>query len=180
MTTKNATEIASVQQKYFNSNKTLDPNFRKELLIKLKQNIKKHEVEIIAALNADLGKSEFEAFSTEIGMVQNELSKLIKGVKRWARPRKVSTPIFAFPSRSYIHKQPFGKVLVISPFNYPFMLAMAPLIGAISAGNVVVLKPSEFTPNTATVIEKIVADTFEEGHVKVLQGGVELSQKLLA
>ncbi len=180
MTTNNVNEIVNIQQKYFDSNKTLDPNFRIELLKKLKQCIKQHEQEIITALDADLGKSEFEAFSTEIGMVQNELTKLIKSVNKWSRPRRVSTPIFAFPSHSYIHKQPYGKVLVISPFNYPFMLAMTPMIAAISAGNVVVLKPSEFTPNTATVIEKIVSVTFEEEHVKVLQGGVGMSQKLLA
>ena len=180
MTIENVSEIVSIQQKYFNSNKTLDSKYRKQLLNNLKQSIKKHEAEIIVALHADLGKSEFEAFSTEIGMVQNELTKLIKGVKKWARPRKVSTPIFAFPSRSYIHKQPYGKVLVIIPFNYPFMLAMAPLIAAVSAGNVVLVKPSEFTPNTANIIEQIVSEIFEKGHVTVLLGGVELSQKLLA
>jgi aldehyde dehydrogenase (NAD+) len=180
MAIKNINEVVDIQQKYFDSHKTLDSGFRIKLLKKLKQNIKKHEQEIIDALNADLGKSEFEAFSTEIGMIQNELTKLIKGVKKWARPHRVSTPIFAFPSLSYIYQQPFGRVLVISPFNYPFMLAMTPLVAAVSAGNVVVLKPSEFTQNTASVIEKIVSATFEEGHVTVLQGGVDLSQNLLA
>lgn len=180
MNVKSVKEIINIQQNYFVSRKTLDIGFRKGYLKKLKQSIKSHEGELIDALNADLGKSEFEAFSTEIGMVQAELTKHIKKLKKWARLRRVPTPIFAFPSSSYIHQQPFGRVLVISPFNYSFMLAMTPLIGAISAGNVVVLKPSEFTPNTTAIIEKIVVATFDEGHVSVLQGGVELSQELLA
>ncbi len=180
MNVKSVNAIVNIQQNYFGSYKTLDILFRKKQLKQLKQSIKNHESELIVALNADLGKSEFEAFSTEIGLVQAELTKHIKKLKKWARLRRVSTPIFAFPSSSYIHKQPFGRVLVISPFNYPFMLAMTPLIGAISAGNVVVLKPSEFTPNTAAVIEKIVAATFDEGYVTVIQGGIELSQELLA
>lgn len=180
MVTKSVNEIVETQQYFFNSLKTLETNFRKEHLVSLKKSIKKYEPELITALKADLGKSEFEAFSTEIGMVQNELTKHIKNINKWSKPRKVTTPLFAFPSTSCIHNQPFGSVLVISPFNYPFMLSMIPLIGAVSAGNVVVLKPSEFTPNTSVAIEKIIEDTFDEGHVTVIQGGVELSQKLLA
>ncbi|MEN8115776.1 MAG: aldehyde dehydrogenase [Bacteroidota bacterium] len=176
----NIETILKKQNDYFNSNKTFNVNFRIEHLKKLKQNIKRFEPKIIAALNADLGKSEFEAFSTEIGMVQHELTTHIKNLKKWARPKRVTTPMFAFPSTSRIHKQPYGKILVISPFNYPFMLAMTPVIAAISAGNVVVLKPSEYTLNTASVIEKLVADTFDEGHATVVQGGVKISQELLA
>lgn len=179
MSDKSIIEIIKNQQSFFDSNRTLDVDFRKKYLIKLKQNIKKYEAELVSALNADLGKSEFEAFSTEIGMVQNELSHHIKKVKMWAKPQKVSTPLFAFPSSSYIYKQPFGRVLIISPFNYPFMLAMTPLIAAVSAGNTVVIKPSEFTINTSDIIEKIIVDTFNEGHVEVVQGGVELSKQLL-
>ena len=180
MKTIKTDEIVEAQQNFFNSFKTLDINFRKENLKRLKQNIKNQEQEIIAALNADLGKSEFEAFSTEIGMVYNELTNHIKKIKKWARSRRVSTPLFAFPATSYIQKQPYGKVLVISPFNYPFLLAMSPLIAAISAGNVVILKPSEYTPKTAAVIEKIIAGTFEKEHVTVIQGGIETNKKLLA
>ncbi len=179
MELKSINEIIHGQQKFFNSYKTLDVHFRLEYLKKLKQCIKDYEHELLAALKADLGKSEFEAFSTEIGMVQTELTKHIKNIRRWAKPRRVPTPLFAFPATSKIYKQPYGKVLVISPFNYPFMLAMSPLIGAVTAGNVVVLKPSEFTPHTAAVIEKIVMATFNIEHVAVIQGGVEVSRELL-
>ena len=176
----NAKIISENHKHFFKSNTTSDIGFRKECLIKLKQSIRKHEQDIIKALNNDLGKGEFEAFSTEIGMVQAELTMHIRKLKKWARPDKVSTPLFAFPSKSYIHKKPLGNVLIISPFNYPFMLAITPLIGAISAGNTAVIKPSEFTPYTALIIEKILKEVFSEGHVTVVQGGVETSQELLA
>ncbi|NQU52415.1 MAG: aldehyde dehydrogenase [Bacteroidetes bacterium] len=179
MTKKPIDELITAQKDFFNSHVTLDINFRKEQLKKLKLAIKKYEKEIIRALGMDLGKGEFEAFSTEVGMVQTELTKHIKNLKKWANPKKVLTPIFAFPSTSRIYSQPFGKVLIICPFNYPFMLAMAPLVGAISAGNVVTIKPSEYTPNTAAIIEKIIVEIFDEDYVAVVQGGVEVSQELL-
>lgn len=165
---------------YFATGKTIDPEFRRESLIRLHQNIKKYEKDISRALNKDLGKSEFEAFSTEIGMVLHELSFHIKKLKSWARPQRVRTPLFAWPSKSYIHKQPYGTVLVISPFNYPFMLAMTPLIAAVSAGNSVALKPSEYIVETTKIIERLVQETFGEGHVSVVKGGIEESRQLLA
>ena len=180
MDTKNIKELVDAQYSYFSLFKTLDISFRKEKLIQLKTSIKKNEQEIIAALNTDLGKSEFEAFSTEIGMVYSELTNQIKNIKKWAKPRRVSTPLFAFPATSSIHKQPFGRVLVISPFNYPFLLALSPVIAAISAGNVVVLKPSEYTPSTSAIIAKIITDTFKKNHVTVIQGGIEINKVLLA
>lgn len=179
MTNTLITNIVNRQELFFNSHVTLDIDFRKEHLKMLKQSIGIHEGEIIEALNKDLGKGEFEAFSTEIGMVQTELTKHIKKLIKWAKQRKVNTPLFAFPSVSYIHKQPYGNVLIISPFNYPFMLAMTPLIGAVSAGNTAVIKPSEFTPATSKIIEKIIQNSFKEEYVAVVEGGVETSQELL-
>jgi len=173
-------DILRKQKQFFSSHTTLDINYRMEHLKKLKQSISFHEKEITEALNKDLGKGEFEAFSTEIGMVQTELSKHIKKMKTWAQPRRVKTPVFAFPSASFIHKQPFGNVLIISPFNYPFMLALSPLIGVISAGNTAIIKPSEFTPATSKMLERIIKNTFEEEYVAVIQGGIETSQDLLA
>lgn len=179
MSNNQIVDIIGTQQYFFNSHQTLDLNFRKAKLLLLKEVIKKYEKEISAALNSDLGKSEFEAFSTEIGLVLHELSNHIRNFGKWARHRKVPTPFMAFPSGSYIYKHPYGKVLIISPFNYPFMLAFMPLIGAVSAGNVVVIKPSEFAPETALIIEKIVTETFDCTHVTVVQGGVEINQELL-
>lgn len=168
------------QNDFFRTHSTLNIQFRLTHLKKLKTNISRLEPEIIKALNDDLGKSEFEAFSTEIGLVQHELSQHIKKLKRWARPKKVSTPLIAFPAKSYIQKQPFGKVLIISPFNYPFSLAIMPLAASISAGNVAILKPSEYTPATSAVLEKLISDTFEEEHVAVIRGGINESKTLLA
>lgn len=168
------------QDEYFRSHETLNLQFRLKKLRELKQNISRLEPEILKALNTDLGKSEFEAFSTEIGMVQHELSLLIKKLKKWAHPKKVPTPLIAFPSKSYIYKQPFGKILVISPFNYPFSLAIMPLAAAVSAGNVVVLKPSEYTTATSAVLEKLIIDTFEREHVAIVQGGIDENKILLA
>jgi len=177
----NKIEVLLKQQNdFFRTHTTLNIQFRLTQLKKLKANISRLEPEILQALNTDLRKSEFEAFSTEIGMVQHELSQHIKKVKSWARPKKVATPLIAFPAKSYIHKQPFGKVLIISPFNYPFSLAIMPLVAAVSAGNVVNLKPSEYTTATSTIIEKLITQTFEEKHVAVVQGGIDESKILLA
>jgi aldehyde dehydrogenase (NAD+) len=167
--------IITNHQNFFNSNQTLDLYFRKSKLLQLKKVINELEKEILDALNSDLGKCEFEAFFAEIGLVQHELTNHIKNLGKWARPEKVSTPVFLFPSSSYIYRQPFGRVLVIAPFNYPFM----PLIGAVAAGNVVVVKPSELTSKTAAVIEKIITLVFDPAHVSVVQGSVEISQFLL-
>ena len=173
-------EIIKQQDAFFCTHKTLDLQFRLTHLKKLKATIKSLEAEITEALYADLGKSEPEAFLTEIGMVYHELSLHIKKLKRWAQTKKVATPIIAFPSTSYIQKQPYGKVLVISPFNYPFSLAIMPLLAAVSAGNVVVLKPSEYTPKTSAILEKIINDVFDKSYVAVIQGGIEESKDLLA
>lgn len=179
MNRHNIAEIAETQASFFSTHATLPIDFRIQHLKRLKQNIKKYETEIIKALNLDLGKSEFEAFSGEVGLAQSEISFHIKNLKRWAKPKKVTTPLFSFPSKSYIYKQPYGKILIIGPFNFPFMLTIIPLIGAISAGNVAVVKPSEYTSNTSEIIENIITQTFDPAHVAFVQGGIDISQKLL-
>ncbi len=176
---KNIQELLNQQDAYFRSHETLDLSFRIKQLKKLRGAISHFGPEIVKALHADLGKSEFEAFSSEIGMVQKELGTHLKKLKTWAKPKRVKTPIIAFPSSSYIQNQPYGKVLVISPFNFPFMLALIPAIGAISAGNVVVIKPSEYTKKTSEIVQKIIEYTFDEKYVAVVQGGIEVSQELL-
>lgn len=177
---KTITEILEAQQLFFDSHATINIDFRLMQLKKLKLSIAKHERELISALKADLGKSEFDAFTSELGLAQKEISYHIRNLKHWAKPQKVSTPIFAFPSSSYIYKKPFGKILIIGPFNFPFMLTIIPLIGAISAGNVAVIKPSENTSVTSVVIEKIITETFDPNYVAFVQGGVETTQQLLA
>jgi len=177
---KTITEILEAQQLFFESSATVNIDFRITQLKKLKLSLAKYERELLNALKADLGKNEFDAFTNELGLAQKEISYHIRNLKHWAKPKKVSTPIFLFPSSSYIYKQPFGKILIIGPFNFPFMLTIIPLIGAISAGNVAVIKPSENTLATSAVIEKIITETFDPNYVAFVQGGIETSQELLA
>ena len=153
---------------------------RKETLIKLLNVIITHENEIIEALYDDFKKPAFEAVLTETNYVISELKDTIKNIHKWARPKKVFPSLLNFPSTDYIYKEPYGKVLIIAPWNYPFQLALCPLISAVAAGNQVVLKPSELTPKTSEIITKILAKTFPVNHVEVMQGGIEVSQKLLS
>ena len=155
-------------------------NFRKETLIKLLNEVIIHENEIIQALYDDFKKPAFEAMLTETSYVILELKDTIKNLKNWAKPKRVFPSILNFPSTDYIYKEPYGKVLIIAPWNYPFQLALCPLISAVAAGNQVVLKPSELTPKTSEIITKIIAKVFDKNHVAVVEGGVEVSQKLLS
>lgn len=154
--------------------------YRKEMLIKLLNNVLLHENEIIDALYQDFKKPAFEAVLTETSYVVSELKDTIKNIKKWSKPKAVLPSILNFPSRDFIYKEPYGKVLIIAPWNYPYQLAMCPLISAIAAGNQVVLKPSELTPKTSEVLAKIIALTFRLEHVSVVQGGVDVSKELLA
>ncbi len=176
----NIEKIIHAQDEFFNSHATLDIRLRLQKLKALKTTIKNYESELIEAFQKDMGKGEFEVLSSEIGLVQYELTKHIQNLKKWVTPKKARTPLHVFPSKSLIYRQPYGRVLIISPFNYPFMLTMAPLAGALSAGNVVVLKPSESTTNVASAIEKIISEVFEKKYVTVIQGAAEVSQELLS
>jgi aldehyde dehydrogenase (NAD+) len=157
-----------------------DLNYRKETLIKLLNNIIVHDDEIIKALHDDFKKPAFEAVLTETSYVISELKDTIKNLSTWAKPKKVFPSLLNFPSTDYIYKEPYGKVLIIAPWNYPFQLALCPLVSAVAAGNKVVLKPSELTSNTSTIIAKIIAMTFQVNHVEVVQGGVDVSKNLLS
>ena len=155
-------------------------NFRKEILIKLLNTVIIHENEIIQALHDDFKKPAFESVLTETSQVVLELKHVIKNMKKWAKPRRVFPSLLNFPSKDYIYKEPYGKVLIIAPWNYPFQLALCPLISAVAAGNQVVVKPSELTPKTSEIIVKIIHKVFDKNHVEVVEGGIEVSQKLLS
>ncbi len=156
-----------------------DIGYRKETLKKLLFNIQKSEDLIIKALYDDFKKPAFEAVLTETNYVISELKDTIKNIHNWAKPQRILPSILNFPSTDYIYKEPYGKVLIIAPWNYPFQLALCPLISAVAAGNKVILKPSELTPKTAEIITEIIQKTFHINHVEVIQGGVDVSQKLL-
>lgn len=157
-----------------------DIGYRKETLKKLLYNIQKSEDLIVQALYDDFKKPEFEAVLTETNYVISELKDTIKNINTWAEPKRIFPSLLNFPSTDYIYKEPYGNVLVIAPWNYPFQLALCPLIAAVAAGNRVVLKPSELTPHTSAIIAKLIEKTFHINHVEVFEGGVEVSNKLLA
>jgi len=157
-----------------------DIGYRKETLKKLLYNIQKSEDLIVKALYDDFKKPEFEAVLTETNYVISELKDVIKNITKWAKPDRVFPSLLNFPSTDRIYKEPYGDVLIIAPWNYPFQLALCPLVAAVAAGNRVVLKPSELTPHTSAVIAKIIEKTFHVNHVEVIEGGVEVSNQLLA
>lgn len=165
---------------FFNTHKTKNLKYRKQQLKLLSKNIKNHENELLDALYKDLGKSKVEAYATEIGMLLKSIKLMRKELKNWSKTKQTDTPLYLFPTKSYIKKEPYGTVLIIGPFNYPVQLVFEPLIGAIAAGNTAIVKPSELTPHVAIVIKDIIEDTFDEAYVSVVEGGIEETQALLS
>jgi len=171
--------ILNKQRAFFNLNSTKDISFRKEQLKKLNKVIVDHEKDIINALNKDLGKSEFESYSTEIGMVLSEISYALKHIDNWTKVEKVKTPMTNFKSKSYIYPEPYGNVLIISPWNYPFQLTLLPLVGAVAAGNTAIIKPSSSSIHTSKIMEKIINENFPEEFIHVLDAESKESRKVL-
>ncbi len=169
----------SEMRDFFQTGTTLDVAWRKKQLKALRASISNHESAILKALHEDLGKSDFEGFATELGIVYSEIDQHLKHLDAWSRPKRVRSTILSFPSRSYIVKQPLGVVLIMSPWNYPFQLAMAPLVAALSAGNCAVVKPSRYSSNTSMVIAEILAKTFPSDYVTSFEGGSEMNTALL-
>lgn len=172
-------DIFQKQKAFFNTGKTKDIQFRKMQLLKLYDTVKKYDDVLLVALKKDLNKSEYEAYMTEIGYTLLEISTMIKGLNKWSKPKKVRTPISMFPAKSYIYKEPYGVTLIISPWNYPFQLAIVPLAGAMAAGNCAIIKPSEYSSNISKVINKMLSECFNDEYIKVIEGDKEISQKLL-
>lgn len=172
-------EILERQREFFMTGATLPVKYRIAALKRLKATIAAREADIFAALKEDLGKSGFESYMSEVGMTLSELSYMIKRTKRFARDESVPTPLAQYPSSSYVKKSPYGCVLIMSPWNYPFMLSMEPLIDALSAGNTVVLKPSAYSPATGAIIADIVKQTFPPEYVTVVTGGRAENNALL-
>ncbi|MFV8347534.1 aldehyde dehydrogenase [Flavobacterium sp. ZB4P13] len=156
-----------------------DISYRKESLKKLLHNIIENEEAIIKALYDDFKKPAFEAVLTETNYVISDLKETIKRMDSWAKPKKVFASLLNFPSSDYIYSEPYGNVLILSPWNYPFQLALCPLVAAVAAGNKVTLKPSELTPNTSNIISKIISETFAVKDVVVVTGDATIAQELL-
>ena len=176
---KDYTQLIQKQRDFFNTNTTKSVAFRIDALKKIYKWTQEHEKQILLALKQDLNKSAFEAYATEIGIVLSEISHTLKYIKKWAKPKRVCTPLTSFKAKSYILSEPFGVALIMSPWNYPFQLAMVPLITAIGAGNCAVVKPSAYSPATSQIIFDMANDLFDEKFVSVILGGREENQGLL-
>ena len=171
--------ILKRQRNYLSSIGIIDVTDRIENLKKLKNSIKKYENNIINALNIDLGKPEFEAYSNEVGFVYSTIDYFIKNLKSWTKVKKVKNDAAQLPGKSYIYKSHYGAVLIIGPYNYPFQLLIEPLIGAISGGNTVILKPSEYATKTEAIVEKRIKETFDEKYIAVVTGDYKVNSQLL-
>lgn len=176
---KKINSIILEHKKFFKTGITKNVDFRKKQLIRLKDAIVKNKDIIMDALYKDLRKSEFEAYLTEIGILVENIKFTLKNIDSWAKVKKVKTPLTQFGAKSYIYKEPYGTVLIIGPFNYPFQLLFEPLIGAIAAGNCTILKPSEHTPNVSEVVEKIINENFDERYISVIKGDKEVTSALI-
>ena len=174
---KIATNVNRLRE-YFASGTSRDIDWRIEQLNQIKRFTAEQESAINSALQADLGKCQLEAWSGEVGYVLSEVDHAIKNIKKWAGNRRVSTPIIAQPGKSYLQPQPLGTVLIIGAWNYPYQLVVAPLIAAIAAGNCAVIKPSELSPETAKILDKLVSSLDNDAFMAV-QGGVEESTEVL-
>ena len=148
-------------------------------LHKLKKEIINNEENIYSALNKDLNKPKFEVYTSEIGFLLNEIKLFVKHLNKWSKPRKVKSSIINFPSNDFVYSEPYGKVLIISPWNYPFQLAILPVLSAFSCGNTVVLKPSEHTPETSKLVNKIISKIFPSYLICVVEGNYKVASKLL-
>ncbi len=175
----NIEDILYAQRKYFNSGATLPVSFRIESLKKLYRNIKKYEKEIGEALTEDLGKSDLEGFFCETGLVLSEISYMAKHVRFYAREKTVHSPITQFVSRSFVKPSPYGCTLIMSPWNYPFLLTIDPLVDAIAAGNTAIVKPSAYSPASSRIIEKLIKESFDPRHVACVTGGRKENSALL-
>lgn len=179
MTQQEIHEIIEKQRTYFYSGATLEVSFRLQMLEALKNSILRHEQEIHQALYEDLGKSSSESYMCEVGMTLSEISYMQKHLPKLARTKKVPTPVAQFPSKSFQTPSPYGVVLIMSPWNYPFLLTLEPLVDAIAAGNTAILKPSAYSPATAQILQTIVQECFSEKYVTLITGGREENSFLL-
>lgn len=174
----NVSETIRQQRQFFATGETKELAFRVEQLKRLKAAISANKSQIVDAVKADLNRPEFEAYF-EIASI-SEINYAIKHLKSWVKPKKVPTSIEQFPAAAHIYPEPKGVVLIIGPWNYPFQLMISPLVGAIAAGNCAILKPSEIAVHTSELVTHLISQTFDSSYIAAIQGGVEISQQLLA
>lgn len=171
--------IVEQQHTFFNSGQSLDVSYRKKCLGKLKSLLQQHEEQIFDALEADFRKPAFETYETELLPIFHEIDYLLDHLADWAKPEKANSSVFSFPSKSYIHSQPYGVSLIIGAWNYPIHLTIAPLLGSIAAGNCSILKPSELAPHSSSLMAELINSNFDDGYLHVVEGDAETTQQLL-
>lgn len=172
-------EIRERQGRFFRSGETLDVKWRLERLKAFEAAVRKWEKPLCEALWTDLHKSYEEAYLTEVSLLLGEIRSHIHNLRKWSRPKRVSTPLKMFPSRSRIVSEPLGTALIIAPWNYPVQLLLTPLVGAISSGCTAVLKPSPYVPNVSKVTRQLIEDTFNDEYIAVVQGNRDVNAALL-
>ncbi|MGL5749673.1 MAG: aldehyde dehydrogenase [Paraclostridium sp.] len=172
-------DILNSQKEFFYNEGSIKVKNRILALMQLKNSINKYENEIMKALSEDLGKSQFESFSAEIGFVYRSINHTIKNIKKWSKTKKVKSDLAQIPGKSYIYNCAYGSVLIIGPYNYPFQLTIEPLIGAIASGNTAIVKSSEFTPNVERILVKIIKETFESNYIDIITGDYRVNSELL-
>ena len=175
----NIEQTVEAQRDFFSTGKTFDIKYRLEALDKLKNAIKKHETELLEAIKMDLGKSASESYMCEVGLTLAEITHFRKHLRSWAHTRRKCTPLTNFHAKSMIVQEPYGVVLIMSPWNYPVLLTLEPLIGAIAAGNCAVVKPSAYSPETSRIIHQLISETFDTQYVAVITGGRSENADLL-
>lgn len=174
------TELVSKQRDFFNQNTTRDLAFRIEQLKKLKSVLKDYEDDLLEALKQDIRKPSLEAYGAEIGILYWEIDHILKHIKSWAEPERVTGSLINFPSSNYIYPQPYGVALVIGAWNYPLLLSLSPALGAIAAGNCTIVKPSEISGHTSTILAEMINSNFEDGYLNAVEGAAETTQELLS
>ncbi len=179
MTQEEIRALIDAQRAFFRTGKTLDPAFRAAALKRLRAAVRANEGALAEALRADLGKSPTESYMCEVGLSLSELSYMIRHAPALSRERRVRTPLAQYASRSYRKPSPYGTVLIMSPWNYPVLLALDPLTDALAAGNTAILKPSAYSPHTSAVLDKLIRDCFDPGYVAVVTGGRRENSGLL-
>ena len=172
-------ELLSVQRSYFQTGATLPYDARRDALRRLDKAITRFEGDFTAALHNDLGKSTAEAYISEIGLLHGEMNYALRHLRRWMRPKRKAPPLANLPGRQWVLPSPYGVALILAPWNYPLLLSLAPLVGALAAGNCALLKPSELAPATAEVLSSLIEETFPKELVGVVNGGAEVAQGLL-
>ena len=171
--------IIARQREFFQSGATRAPEFRRAQLLKLAGLLASHETKLLTALHADLRKSPHQAYASEIGFVLGEIRFTLRHFVSWMRPQRRHSPMLAWPARSHVQPEPYGLALIIGPWNYPLQLLLSPLVGAIAAGNCAILKPSEFAPHTAEVLDQMIRGAYPEDYLTIIRGERETSEALL-